>query len=119
MSMRDVLQHLNSIAGIKGSLVVTPDGIVVISELSNELDEDTTAAYLGNMVTQSLQMLNESGYETLDRMILKASRGKIVIENLDNCLLVVVTNQFIKIDLTVLEIASAAKRIRSLGQLSV
>ncbi|MEE9392073.1 MAG: roadblock/LC7 domain-containing protein [Planctomycetota bacterium] len=116
--MREVLQHLNSIAGIKGSLVVTPDGIVVISELSNELDEDTTAAYLGNMVTQTLALLKAGEFESLDRMILKASRGKIVIENLDNCLLVVVTNQFIRIDLTVLEIASAAKRIRALGQMS-
>ncbi len=117
--MREVLKELNTLPGIKGSLVVTPDGIVVASELSSELDEDTTAALVGNVVTQTTRLLDAGRYEEMDRMVLTASRGKIVIQNLTNCQLVVVTNQFINIDLTVLEITSAAIKIRELGRLSV
>lgn len=117
--MREVLKELNTVAGIKGSLVVTSDGIVVTSELSNELDEDTTAALVGNVVTQTIRMLEISKYDAMDRMVLTASRGKIVIQNLDNCHLVVVTNQFINIDLTLLEITSAATKLRELGKLTV
>ena len=116
--MRDVLKELNTTPGVKGSLVVTPDGIVVASELSTELDEDTTAALAGNVVTQTLRLLQTRRYEDLDRMILTASRGKIVIENLVNCYLVAVTNQFINLDVTLLEISSAAKKIRELGTLA-
>ncbi len=117
--MREVLKELNTLPGIKGSLVVTPDGIVVTSELSNELDEDTTAALVGNVVTQTVRLLDIGQFDEMDRMILTASRGKIVIQNLANCHLVVVTNQFINIDLTLLEITSAATRLRELGKLSV
>ena len=117
--MHEVLKNLNSIPGIKGSLVLTPDGIVVAAELSSELDEDTTAALVGNVATQTLQLLDAGRYESMDRMILTASRGKIVIENLDSCLLVVVTNQFINSDVTLLEIASAAQKIRELGTLRI
>ncbi len=117
--MHEVLDELVTVPGIKGGIVVTPDGIVVISRLANELDEDTTAALVGNVVTQTLKLLGLGRYEDMDRMILSASRGKIVIENLGNCLLVVVTNQFINLDVTFLEIKSAAKRIRQLGTLTV
>ena len=117
--MREVLKELNTLPGIKGSLVVTPDGIVVTSELSNELDEDTTAALVGNVVTQTVRLLDIGQFDEMDRMILTASRGKIVIQNLTNCHLVVVTNQFINIDLTLLEITSAAAKLRELGKLSV
>lgn len=117
--MRDVLKNLNTAAGVKGSLVVTPDGIVVASELSTELDEDTTAALAGNVVTQTVRLLETGQYDEMDRMILTATRGKIVIEHLGNCHLVVVTNQFINLDVTLLEISSCAQRIRGLGTLSV
>lgn len=117
--MRDVLKRLNAVPGIKGSLVLTPDGIVVISELSRELDSDTTAALVGNVVTQTVKLLQHGEYPTLERMILTATRGKIVIENLDNCLLVVVTNQFTNLDVTLLEIASTAKVLRRLGKIAV
>lgn len=117
--MREVLRKLNETPGIKGSLVLTTDGIVVIADLSSELDEDTTAALVGNVVTQTMQLLGSGEYSAMDRMIMTASRGKIVIENLENCLLVVVTNQFTNLDVTMLEIASAAKLIRKLGTISV
>lgn len=117
--MREVLQRLNATPGIKGSLVLTTDGIVVISELSRELDGETTAALVGNVVTHTMRMLKLGEYKPMERMILTASRGKIVIENLDSCLLVVVTNQFINLDVTLLEIASAAKLIRRIGKIAV
>jgi len=114
-----VLKKLNETPGIKGSIVLTPDGIVVTSELSSELDEDTTAALVGNVVTRTMALLDSGEYSAMRRMILTATRGKIVIENLENCLLVVVTNQFTNLDVTMLEISSAAKLIRKLGTISV
>lgn len=117
--MREVLKKLNTTPGIKGSLVLTPDGIVVASELSSELDEDTTAALVGNVVTQTTRLLAIGRYPSMDSMILTATRGKIVIQNCENCFLVVVTNQFINLDLTLLEIVSSAKLIRKLGKITV
>ena len=117
--MREALKKLNTNPGIKGSMILTRDGIVVASELSLELDEDTTAALVGNVVTQTTRLLAIGRFAPMERMTLTATRGKIVIENCDNCLLVVVTNQFINLDLTVLEIAGAAKMIRKLGKIAV
>ena len=117
--MREVLSQLNSIPGIKGSLVVSPDGIVIATELSTELDDDTTAALVGNVVTQTQRLLQVGRYADMETMVLTASRGKIVTCNLTNCHLVAVTNQFINLDVTLLEIKSAAKKIRELGKLTV
>lgn len=117
--MRETLRELNTLPGIKGSLVVSPDGIVIASELSAELDDETTAALVGNVVTQTQRLLRVGRYSDMESMVLTASRGKIVIRNLNNCHLVVVTNQFINLDVTLLEITSAAAKIRELGRLPV
>ena len=38
--MRSVLKRLNDVVGVKGSLVVTRDGMVVAACLSKQLEED-------------------------------------------------------------------------------
>lgn len=113
--MLEVLEHLNGIPGVKGSLVMTPDGIVVASNIEDHLDDETTAAHLGQAVTRTHRLLEAGAFPPLVEMVLVATRGKIVIVNLESCLLVVVTNQFIDLDVGVLEIKSAAMRIRELG----
>ncbi|NIM06649.1 MAG: hypothetical protein GTO55_09375, partial [Armatimonadetes bacterium] len=51
--MREVLQRINSINGMKGSLVVTPDGLPIASDLPPGLDAETAAglgACMGKMI---------------------------------------------------------------------
>ena len=52
--MHEVLQRLNRIEGIKGSLVVTPDGLPIAVDLPADYDPETAAglgAAMGKMVT--------------------------------------------------------------------
>ncbi|MEZ6197913.1 MAG: roadblock/LC7 domain-containing protein [Planctomycetota bacterium] len=117
--MREVLAKLNEMPGIKGSLIVTPDGIVVASRMDEHLNEETTAAHLGNVVTQTRRLLEAGRFPPLAEMVLSATRGRIVIVNLEIFLLVAVTNQYIDLDITILEIKSAAKRLRELATMKV
>jgi len=45
--MREVLQRLNLVQGMKGSLVVTPDGLPIAAELPDNLDRETAAGLAG------------------------------------------------------------------------
>jgi predicted regulator of Ras-like GTPase activity (Roadblock/LC7/MglB family) len=51
--MREVLQRLNLLSGMKGSLVVTPDGLPIAAELLEDMDRETAAglsAFIGRML---------------------------------------------------------------------
>ena len=43
--MREILQTLNQNADVLGSMVITPDGIMVAAALNSDLEEDKVAGF--------------------------------------------------------------------------
>lgn len=110
--MLDLLQDLNKVAGIKGSMVVTQDGIVVHSALGNDLSEDTVAAVSSAMIQTARRAVEKVGHKPFTRFILTASWGRMVFVDLEIAYLVVVTSQNIIVDAILIEIDSTAYKIR-------
>lgn len=117
--MFDVLERLNTYPGIIGSLVATPDGIVVASRLKSGLDEDAAAALVSSLITSTVSLLRECGEPRLDQLVLRATRGKIIVFDLENSYLVVVTDQHLDLEQGLLEIKSAAESLKRMGRISV
>lgn len=110
--MQKILQQLNQEVGVKGSMVITSDGLVVISELSEELDEEIVAAMASSTIKYTKQSLKLLGTEKFDRLILTATYGRIVFIDIELACLLVVTDKKINIDFTLLEIDGAAQRLK-------
>lgn len=117
--MREVLKTLNECPGVLGSLVTTTDGMLVCSELRQGPDEETAAALVSSLVSGTSSLLAEFGRARLQQLVLRASRGKIIISDLENAYLVTVTGASIDLDQGLLEIRSAAQTLKRLGQISV
>ena len=109
--MLEILRQLNGSPGINGSLVVAADGLVITSCLGEEVDGDATAALVGDVVGSAIEWLQSGGHAEPSQMVVNASRGKIVVHSADTCFLVVLTSQFVDLDVTHLEIASAARLV--------
>ena len=89
--MREILQKLNQQANILGSMVITPDGIMVAAVLQPELEEDKVAAFTSSLLItlkRGLSQLKTNG--TLSFCTLNASEGKLVFFAMSNSFLVVV-----------------------------
>ncbi len=131
--MIEILRDLNQVAGVKGSMVVTHDGIVVHSALGTELDEETVAAVSSAMIQSALgteldeetvaavssamiqsarRAMEQLGHKSFSRFILTSSWGRMVFVDLEIAYLVVITSQNIKLDVILIEIDSTAYRIR-------
>lgn len=117
--MRDVLVTLNECPGVIGSLVTTTDGILVASELVSGPDEETAAALVSSLVSGTSSLLKEFGKARLQQLVLRASRGKIIISDLEHAYLVTVTDANIDLDQGLLEIKSAVQALRRVGRISV
>ena len=117
--MRKTLKQLRDVAGVKGSLVVTKDGIVVAAILSRQLEEDLVAAMAANVILQSRKILEMYGLRHFSRFTLVASHGKMVFTDTGPAFLVVVMDRNLEVGPVDIEIESTARRIRSLGELRV
>jgi uncharacterized protein len=117
--MHEVLDELNSRPGIRGALVATPDGMVVASRLNGAFDPETAAALTSTLVAGAHEVGHQCGDQAMSRFILVSTRGKVIMVDLGNAYLVVVTERHIDLNQGLIEIESAAQTLRRMGRLPV
>jgi predicted regulator of Ras-like GTPase activity (Roadblock/LC7/MglB family) len=117
--MREVLDELNTRPGIRGSLVATPDGMVVASCLQGTFDPETAAALTSALLGGAHEVARHCGGRSMSRFVLVSTRGKVIMVDLGNAYLVVVTDRHIDLKDGLIEIESAAQTLRKLGRLPV
>ena len=117
--MREILEELNQSVGVRGTAVVTRDGMLVASELTAELDEDAVAAMASALVLNSLSTLRRAGFGEFSLFTIQASSGKMVVADAEVAFLVVVTDPGVNLDLTMVDIAAASYRLKKRGRLGL
>lgn len=111
--MIEILQDLNKVAGVKGCMVVTQDGIVVNAALGSDLDQEAVAAVSSALIKAARNAMESLGHKVFRRFIQVCSWGRMVFIDIEIAYLVVITSQNIKLDVIVMEIDSTARRIRT------
>lgn len=114
--MEKILEELNQVAGVKGSMVVTKDGVVVAEALGPDLQKDVVAAVSSHMIQVSERGLEELGRGMFERFVLTSAHGRMVFVNLDVGYLVVIIKMEMKLGQVLIEVESAARKIRGLNR---
>ncbi len=117
--MRNLLRNLNELVGIRGSLVVSRDGMVIVSRLTVGLDEDLVAAMASNVVLRTNRALGDRELGQFSRLSLTSSDGEMIFEAAGEMYLVVVMERGIDLGQMELEIRSTACRIKALGEIHI
>jgi predicted regulator of Ras-like GTPase activity (Roadblock/LC7/MglB family) len=116
--MKDVLQSLNKEVGVKGSLILTKDGVVVATEIMPPLNGELVAAIVSNAIQRIIASMKGLGAQSFSRYLFNASYGKMIFIETGDVYLVVVLDKHINIDFTMLAVASAARKIKNLGSMA-
>jgi hypothetical protein len=116
--MKEVLVGLNKEVGVKGSLVLTKDGVIVASEIPPPLNGELVAAIASNAIQRIIASLRGLGAPAFGRYLFNASYGKMIFIETGDAYLVVVLDKTINVDFTMLAVTSAARRIRNLGSMA-
>ena len=111
--MEKVLEGLNSVAGVRGSMVMTPEGVIAGSRLPEEIPEEAVAAISAHMIKTGDSSLQGLGFGEFNRLILTCVHGRLVFVNMGIGYLVVIANQGIDLRQILIEIDSAARRLKS------
>ena len=111
--MERVLERLDSEAWIRGSMIVSDEGMVVMERVAGDLDRDAVAALASDLVTEVSDGLNEAGMEPFARIVLTATAGELVVVGCGSVYLVVIAAA--GSEAFYIEIDSAARQLRRLA----
>ncbi len=91
--MRQILKNLNESADIVGSMVITPDGIMVAAALGQGMEEDAVAAFAASLLVSMKRGLAKLRASSgLNSCTLIGAEGKIVFYDMENSYLVLVAD---------------------------
>lgn len=111
--MEAILNRLEKEAWVRGSMIVSNEGMVVLERLAGDLDRDAVAALAGDLVTEVAGGLKEAGHDPFKRIVLSATSGDLVVVDCGSVYLVVITA--VGSEAFYIEIDSAAQQLRRLA----
>ena len=95
--MNEVLEQLNQAVGIKGSMVITRDGMSVASRMGEEIPQEMAAAMGASLLLRLRHALKVLSFKDPIRVLLRSSLGKIIVAEAGAAFLLVVADHRIKL----------------------
>ncbi len=112
--MYNVLGDLNKTSGVKGSMLVGSDGIIIAADLDSKLEDETVGAMAASIISNVSKALERLKQENLERVTIEANGGKIFLSDAGIGILAVVTEPTINVGLVRLEIKNAVSQIKGM-----
>ena len=109
--MADVLENLNRIDGVQGSMVVALDGIVVASDFAEAVEEDAVGAISSQILSGLEGALKRMEMGGFLRFIISGSQAKIVLMKARTTLVLVLLKNDVNLGLVSVEIKDAVEEI--------
>ena len=117
--IHDILSDLNRVSGVVGSALLTNDGIMVTSMLGQGFLDDVVAGLSSFLISTTRRSLEDAGMGGFTRFVLNSTYGKVVLVNIGEAVLVVLTNQFAKLRPCLGMIQEAAVDLRRVARIHV
>ncbi|HYG73767.1 MAG TPA: roadblock/LC7 domain-containing protein [Planctomycetota bacterium] len=111
--MREILGKLNKVNGIRGSMVVNRDGIVVASDFSVDADEAGMGAVTSSILAALDGALKRINMGKFTRFIITGSENKIAVISAGQAVLLVLLQTDVNMGLVNVEIKEAAEAVRA------
>ena len=109
--MRKIVEDLNRVDGVIGSLLVGKDGLVVASTLLDTEDAEVLGAMSAAVYGEIDKSTKRIGVGSLVDAIIDAREGSILLLEAKDLILVVITQRVVNLGLIKMEMRRAARRI--------
>lgn len=109
--MRAILTQLNKVQGVRGSMVINRDGIVVAGEFADDVDEQGVGAVASSLLAALEGAVKRINLGKLSRFVLTGNENKAVVVDTGPALLFVLLHRDANMGLLNVEIREAAKQV--------
>lgn len=116
-SISQILQKLNNIDKIKGSMVITMEGMIIASEINSDTDCERLSAFCSSVGLTISNSFNKMKFEPFTRYILNSEDRKLCIVNIGKSYLIVVADIDIDVVMLNVELYQALNLLKKTGRL--
>ena len=109
--MYNVLSDLNKTTGIKGSMLVGNDGIIIAADIDSQLEDETVGAMSASIVSNVFKAMERIKSEAPAQITIEAKHGKLFLSDAGVGILTVITEKDVNIGLVRLEVKNAIAKI--------
>ncbi len=109
--MKEVLSQINDIPGVRGSIVLDMEGLVIASNIMSGLEERTISAMVANIRSEIARALSAGEGAGLSAVQLLAEEGHILFMCGPECILTVITDPGANIGLVSIKMKASLERL--------
>ncbi len=109
-----ILKDLARINGVNGSLVVGKDGLIIESEVPTDIDSELVAAMSSAVFGTAERSAEEMKHEPLQQVMIEGDRGKTLMIDAGEGILVVIAEIEINLGLIRIEMRRSSERVKDL-----
>ena len=106
------MTDLNRVSGVRGTMFITRDGMVVVADVDAGVDSERIAAMAATLAARTNDCLGKTDRGRLVQAMLEATGGKVFISDAENGILVAIADEDVNIGLVRLEMRAAAERLK-------
>ena len=112
--MKEILNEINDIPGVKGSIVLDKEGLVIASNIMSGLEERTISAMVANIFHEIAAALSSGQGENLSGVQLLTDEGTVIFQCAPECIITVITEPGANIGLVSLKMKASLDRLLEL-----
>ena len=113
--LKRVISDLKKISGVKGCVVATTEGNIVVSDISNDVNEEELGAITVFTASLGSEMDADFNLGNLERVVIEGSDYKILSFSLGELYVGIVTEANVSVSSIAKEIEAAAEKIREVA----
>lgn len=106
-----MLKDLGRIQGVNGSLVVGKDGLIIEKEVTSDIDSELVGAMSSAVFGTAERSTEEMKHDHLQQVMIEGNKGKTLMIDSKEAILVVITDVNINLGLIRLEMKRSSERI--------
>jgi len=107
------LEKINKHQGVLGSLIFTPDGMVVKSEVKSDFNDEIISAMASSVTTTIGKSLDKIFNESFSLYTISSTKGEILFINIDKAFLVILMSLDATVSMIKIDAVKTAEKIKN------
>lgn len=113
--LQKVLNDIEYIGDIEASLIVSKDGLMMVSNCTGNVDANLIGAMVAMLIRSASHAAGELKKEDIEYLLLHTKLGEIIIMKVSSsAILCVITEKYESIGLTIVQMEKASQNIKNI-----
>ena len=109
--MRNILLRINKVSGVRGTLVVGQDGLLMAADMSGNEDPQALGAMASSVIATLTPALARMGQGQMSRFVMNGSEGSVILLAVESAILLTLLRKDANMGMVLVELKTSAQEL--------